>query len=68
MEKRKRFYKQNERWDVIYDTPMSAQCNLRDNAARFRKGKLILNPIEVREIENIEAQLRIVILIRNENI
>ena len=54
-------------WDVIYDAPMSAKC-LRDNAARFRKDKSILNLIEVREIENIEPQLGKVILDRNENI
>ena len=54
-------------WDVIYDIPMSTQC-LRDNATIFRKHKSILNLIEVREIENIEPQLRNVILNRNENI
>ena len=52
---------------MIYDTPMSVQC-LRDNAGRFRKDNTILNLIEVREIENIELQLRNVILNRNENI
>ena len=35
-------------WDLSNDIPMRAQC-LRDNAARFRKDKSILNPIEVRE-------------------
>ena len=54
-------------WDVIYDTPITAQC-LRDNAARFRKDKSILNLIEVREIENIKPQLGNVVLNRNENI
>ena len=53
--------------NVIYDTPMSAQC-LRGNAARIRKDKSIMNLIEVREIENIEPQLRNVILNSNENI
>ena len=46
---------------------MSGQC-LRDNAARLRKDKAILNLIEIREIENIEPQLGNVILNRNENI
>ena len=46
---------------------MSRQC-LRDNAARLRKDKAILNLIEVQEIENIEPQLGNVILNRNENI
>ena len=54
-------------WDVIYVTPMSTQC-LRDNAARFRKDKSILNLTEVREIEKIEPQLGNVILNRNKNI
>ena len=45
-----------EAWDTKYgDKPMSAQT-LRDNAARFRKGKSLLNLIEVRDGNDVEPE------------
>ena len=42
-----------EEWDLIYeDKPMSAQC-LRDNTAKFRKDKALLNLIEVRDARDL---------------
>ena len=43
-----------EAWDLIYDDkPLSAQC-LRDNAARIRKDKQLMNLIEVRDERDLE--------------
>ena len=43
-----------EGWDSIYDDkPVSAQC-LRDNAARIRKDKALMNLIEVRDGRDLE--------------
>ena len=43
-----------EAWDLIYDDkPVSAQC-LRDNAARIRKDKALMNLIEVRDGRDLE--------------
>ena len=41
-------------WDAIYEEkPISAQC-LRDNAARYRKDKVVTNLIEVRDERDLE--------------
>ena len=45
-----------EAWNAIYEnSPMSAQT-LRDNAARFRKDKSLINLIEVREGDDVEPE------------
>ena len=44
-----------EAWNLIYDDkPVSAQC-LRDNAARIRKDKELMNLIEVRDGRDLEV-------------
>ena len=43
-----------ELWDLIYDDkPLSTQC-LRDNAARIRKDRELMNLIEVRDGRDLE--------------
>ena len=45
-----------QEWDLIYeDKPMSAQC-LRDNAARFRKDKALVNLTEIRDGRDLEPE------------
>ena len=47
-----------EAWDTIYEEmPMSAQ-KLRDNAARFKKDKSLLNLIEIRDGTDVEPEQR----------
>ena len=46
-----------EAWDAIYkDKPMSAQT-LRNNIARFRKGKSLLNLIKVKDKNDVGPNL-----------
>ena len=66
-----------EAWDATYENSMMSAQTLRDNAARFRKDKPLLNLIEVREgdevgqdeiwIRAIEQERSEVNVERNEN-
>ena len=45
-----------EAWDDIYENSIMSAQTLRDNAARFRKDNSLLNLIEVRDGNDVEAE------------
>ena len=45
-----------EAWDDIHKNSIMSAQTLRDNAARFRKDNSLLNPIEVRDGNDVEPE------------
>ena len=46
-----------DEWDEIYGNNQMSTQTLRDNTVRFHKDKLLLNPIEVRDGEDVDPEV-----------